>query len=148
MHDTIKIREGFKEMDFPMIHDFISQSYWSKNISAETLRKALQHSLCFGAFLTKEPQNQVGFGRVITDMATFAYLADVFVLESYRKRGIATYLLKTIFSHQDLQNVRRFLLATKDAHPLYRQLGFTPLENPERMMSIHTQDLYTQQNSL
>lgn len=95
------------------------------------VEKAIENSLAFGIFLGQE---QVGFGRVITDKATFAYLADVYVLEAHRGKGLSKRLLEAILAHEELQGVRRFLLATQDAHGLYARFGFKQLANPSRMM--------------
>ena len=121
-------------LDLNIMYDFLSKSYWANGVTREIVEKSLRHSLCFGAF---EGENQVGFARVITDFATFAYLADVFVLEPYRGRGICSLLLEAIFSHPELQSLRRWLLATRDAHGLYAKFGFVPLKAPERFMEIH-----------
>jgi GNAT superfamily N-acetyltransferase len=95
------------------------------------VERAIQHSLCFGVF---HGGNQVGFARVVTDRATFAYLADVYILEAHRGRGLSRRLMQAVLGHPDLQGLRRFLLATMDAHGLYAQFGFKPLANPSRMM--------------
>lgn len=120
-------------LDLGAIHAFLTQSYWSPGVSIATVRRALEHSLCFGLF---HGQEQVGFARVITDKATFAYLADVYILEPHRGKGLSKWLLEVIRGHSDLQGLRRFMLATRDAHDLYRQFGFKELANPSRMMEI------------
>lgn len=121
-------------LDIDAIHDFLSnRSYWSKGISRERVEKAMQNALCFGVF---EDKNQVGYARVITDYATFGYVADVFILENHRGKGLSKALMKTITEHPELQNLRRLLLATADAHGLYAQYGFNLLEKPERWMEI------------
>ncbi len=127
------------DMDMTVIHGFLSQSYWAKGIPQATLQKALENSLCFGLF---DGEQQVGFARMVTDKATFAYLADVFVLESHRGHGGAKTLMTAIMDHADLQGLRRMLLATRDAHSLYRQFGFTDLARPEIMMELHRPDIY------
>lgn len=130
-------REGFTistdpdRLDRPLIHEFLSASYWAKGIPRETVDRSIEGALCFGLY---EADRQVGFARVITDRSTFAYLADVFVLESHRGRGLAAWLMETILGHPDLQGLRRWMLLTRDAHPLYRKGGFTELARPERVM--------------
>ena len=126
-------------IDLPAVHQFLAVSYWAKGIPLAILRRALEHSLCFGIY---EGARQVGFARAITDCATFAYVADVFVIEAYRGRGLAKWLMECIKGHPDLQRLRRWALITRDAHGLYRQCGFTPLSNPQGWMEIHHPDVY------
>lgn len=128
-----------KRLDLDAIHAYLTRSYWAKGISKELVSKALQNSLCFGLY---EGSVQIGFARVITDRATFAYLSDVYVLEAYRGRGLGKWLMGVIVAHPDLQGLRRFSLGTRDAHGLYRQFGFTPLAHPERHMEIFQRGLY------
>jgi GNAT superfamily N-acetyltransferase len=128
-----------EKFDIDCIHGFLSTSYWAEGIPRETVQRSIEGSLCFGIF---EGESQVGFARMITDGATFAYLADVFVIESYRGRGLSKWLMEVILQHQGLQGLRRMILATRDAHGLYSQFGFTPLNNPERWMQIHKPDVY------
>jgi len=121
-------------LDFDMMFNYLSkESYWNKGIPAEVLRKALDNAMCFGVYHDKK---QIGFAKVVTDKATFAYLADVFVLEQYRGLGLSKWLVQTIKAHPDLQTLRRWMLATADAHGLYAQFGFEPINNPERWMQI------------
>jgi GNAT superfamily N-acetyltransferase len=120
-------------MDLEAIHAFLTESYWSPGIPIASVERAMANSLCFGLF---HRQSQVGLARVITDKATFAYLADVYVLEPHRGLGLSKWLLQVIQAHPDLQGLRRFMLATSDAHGLYRQFGFESLANPSRMMEI------------
>jgi GNAT superfamily N-acetyltransferase len=127
------------KMDIPVIHRYITRSYWAEGIPFETVAKAVEGSLCFGVF---HGDKQVGIARVITDAATFAYLCDVFIDESYRGRGLAKWLMETILQHESLQGLRRIALTTKDAHGLYSQYGFTPLPIPERWMMIQDADIY------
>lgn len=127
-------------MDIGVIHDYISRSYWAENIPLRTMTKAIDNSLCFGAFT--EQGAQVGFARLVTDYATFAYLADVFVLEQHRGKGISKWLMKTIIQHPDVQGLRRIALATSDAHKLYEQFGFEPLASPNLFMELHQPDIY------
>ena len=130
-------------MDINLIHEFLRSSYWAKDIPRAVVEKSLQHSLCFGAFCDGR---QVGFARVISDFATFAYLADVFVVPVHRRRGVSKLLLRAILEHPELQGLRRFLLATDDAHGLYAQFGFQPLANPEHYMTIHNPDVNRKKN--
>ncbi|MCZ4279842.1 GNAT family N-acetyltransferase [Kiloniella laminariae] len=127
-----RINSDLDQMDLDVIHGFISQSYWAKGIPRDLLERALGNSLCFGLF--DGGNNQIGFARMITDRATFAYLADVFVLESHRGRGLGKLLMQAIVDHPELQGLRRMMLATRDAHDLYAQYGFTPIPNPEILM--------------
>jgi len=120
-------------IDFDAVYGFLTSSYWATNIPRETMARAIAGSLCFSLF---KDNDQIGFARVITDHATFAYLGDVFVLEAYRGRGLGTWLMKAVFDHPDLQGLRRFMLVTRDAHGLYRQFGFTEPRQPEWLMEI------------
>jgi GNAT superfamily N-acetyltransferase len=126
-------------LDVPLIHEFLTASYWSPGIPIDVVERGIRHSLCFGVYRQRE---QVGFARVITDQATFAYLADVFILESHRGRGLSKRLMTAICDHPALQGLRRFMLATRDAHGLYEQFGFTPLANPSRIMERFRPDVY------
>ena len=128
-----------EKLDIDLIHSFLNRTYWAEGISKEIIRRSIEGSLCFGVF---ENDKQVGFARMITDKATFAYLADVFIIEEYRGRGLSKWLMEVIMSHPDLQGLRRMILATKDAHGLYKQFGFTPLINVDRWMHILDQDVY------
>ncbi|MEO5793609.1 MAG: GNAT family N-acetyltransferase [Rhodoferax sp.] len=120
-------------LDMVAIHAYLTRSYWSPGIAFERVQRAAANSLCFGLFHGVE---QVGFARVVTDKTTFAYLADVYVLEAHRGQGLSKWLVQTVLAHPELQGLRRFLLATADAHGLYAQFGFQPLAKPERMMQI------------
>jgi GNAT superfamily N-acetyltransferase len=121
------------------VHAFLTRSYWAQGVPREVVLRSVRHSLCFGAY---HGGRQVAFARVITDRATFAYLADVFVVESHRGRGIARRLMSVIRAHPDLQGLRRWSLATRDAHGLYRQFGFTALASPGLWMELHDPDVY------
>jgi len=126
-------------LDVELVHHFLSQeSYWSKGIPKETVIKSIEHTaLCFGVFkgeVDLEASQQVGFARVVSDLTTFAYLSDVFILPEYRKLGLSKWLMDIISSHQELKDVRRFMLATNDAHSLYKKFGFEEISNPERLM--------------
>ena len=119
-------------LDIQTIHDFISNhSYWGQGRAVEVVQRALDHSLNFGLYLGKQ---QVGFARVVTDYATFAWVADVFILPEHRGRGLSKWLMEIILAHPQLQGFRRWVLATKDAHSLYGRFGFIPLHRPERWM--------------
>lgn len=140
MIDGYRISSDSSEMNIDSIHDFISQSYWAKGIPIETLSKAIKHSLCFGIF--DRDNNQVGFARMVTDYATYAYLADVYVKDGHRGKGLSKWLMTEISSHPELQGLRRITLATRDAHDLYAQFGFTPLAKPEIFMERLNQSVY------
>jgi GNAT superfamily N-acetyltransferase len=119
-------------LDIPLIHNFLSnQSYWAQGRKIDTVRRALENSLNFGLYKDNE---QIGYARVVTDFATFAWVADVFVLEAHRRQGLSKWLMESILSHPELQHFRRWVLATKDAHELYRKFGFRELKRPERWM--------------
>jgi GNAT superfamily N-acetyltransferase len=119
-------------LNIGLIHNFLSHtSYWATGRSLETVQRSIEHSLSFGVFKHGE---QVGFARVVTDYATFAWLADVFILDEHRGKGLGEWLSEVIVSHPDLQGFRRWVLATKDAHELYRRVGFRELHRPERWM--------------
>lgn len=126
-------------MDAAVIHGFLARSYWARDIPLAIVKKAIEHSLCFGVF---EGNSQVGFARVITDYATFAYLGDVFVLEEYRGRGLSKWLMERIMAHPDLQGLRRWNLATRDAHSLYARHGFAALAQPQSYMEITDMAVY------
>jgi len=121
-----------ERLDLALIHDFISnQSYWGQGRTLKTVQRSLDHSLNFGVF---HNGRQVGFARVVTDFATFAWVADVFIADKHRGQGLSKWLMETILSHSDLQGFRRWVLATKDAQELYRRFGFRELKRPERWM--------------
>src|SRR6187200_3492376 len=139
------IKDGFtistekEKLDIDVIHSFLNSTYWAEGISKETIRRSIEGSLCFGVF---ENNRQVGFARMITDKATFAYLADVFIIEEYRDLGLSKWLMEVIMSYPDLQGLRRMMLATRDAHELYKKFGFTQLNHVDRWMHIHYPDVY------
>lgn len=137
--DDFTISTEKERLDRGAIHEFLSNSYWAKGIPRELVDRSIRNSLCFGLY---EGDALIGFARVITDKATFGYLSDVFVLESHRGRGLATWFIEVVFSHPDLQNLRRWMLATADAHGLYRKVGFTELAKPERIMEKILPDPY------
>ena len=119
-------------IDVAAVHAFLTRSYWSPGIARETVERAIAHSLCFS--LLAPDGSQAGFARAITDRATYAYLADVYVAEAHRGRGLGTWLVQTIVEHPDLQGLRRWALATADAHGLYARFGFGPPVRPELHM--------------
>jgi GNAT superfamily N-acetyltransferase len=116
-----------ERLDLGTVHGFLTNSYWARGVSSDVIQRSVENSLCFGLYRRGE---QVGFARVITDRATFAYLADVFVLEGHRGRGLGRWLMEVVLTHPDLQGLRRWMLATADAHGLYRGYGFRELGNP------------------
>ncbi|MES0870532.1 GNAT family N-acetyltransferase [Pseudovibrio sp. SCP19] len=137
----IEISTDKSKLQLNKIYQFLSEeAYWSKGLPRKTFDKAIPNSICFGVYL--ENGEQVAFARVVTDQATFAYLADVFVTPAQRGKGISKKLMKAIDAHPDLQGLRRFMLATADAHELYKQFGFTSLSTPDRMMERHNKTVY------
>jgi len=132
-----------EKLDIPFIHAFLSRSYWAENIPFETVQKSIEGSVCFGLY---EGNKQIGFARVITDLATFGYLADVFIDENYRGRGLSKWLVEIIMDYPELQGFRSWQLATKDAHGLYARFGFTIPDNPERIMRKVVPDIYKTNN--
>ena len=128
-------------LDLTLIHSFLSHSYWAEGIPFETVERSIEHSLCFGIYDGSEAQ--IGFARVVSDFATIAYLGDVFVLESHRGQGLGKWMMECIVQHPALQNLRRWILLTRDAHELYGKFGFTPVKAPERYMELHRPDVYT-----
>ncbi len=146
METLTVFKEGFcistdpTKLDLQAIHHFLStESYWSKNIPFERVKNAAAHSLNFGLYYQDK---QIGYARIITDYTSIAYLGDVYVLEEFRGRGLSKWLMQTIKTHPQLQGLRRWILATKDAHGLYRQFGFTPMASPERWMELHNKNVY------
>ncbi|WP_088331484.1 GNAT family N-acetyltransferase [Lacimicrobium sp. SS2-24] len=131
-----------KNLNFETIYGFISQSYWAKGIPRATMQKAIENSLVFGVYT--DAGEQVGFARVTTDKATFAYLADVFVMDSHRGLGLGRLLMNSIVEHPDMQGLRRFMLATRDAHGLYAKYGFEPVGESPSLMQICIPDIYSQ----
>jgi GNAT superfamily N-acetyltransferase len=140
MIDGYRVSSDKSEMDIESIHNFISHSYWASGIPLKTLKKAISNSLCFGVF--SRQGLQVGFARMITDSATYAYLADVYVLEEHRGKGLSKWLMQEIMDHPDMQNLRRMTLATSDAHKLYKKYGFSELANPEIFMENWNPEVY------
>lgn len=128
-----------KKLDAEAIHAFLTTAYWSLNIPLTVVKKALANSLCFGLY---HDGKQVGLSRVVTDYATYAYLCDVYVLEAHRGKGLGHWMVECIMTHPELQNLRRFTLATRDAHGVYAAFGFTALKAPDRMMERHDPEVY------
>jgi len=125
--------------DLDVVHRYLTRSYWAEGIPRAVVERSIAGSLCFGLL---DGEAQVGFARVISDRATFAYLADVFVLESHRGQGLGVWLMECVMAHPDLQGLRRWSLVTRDAHDLYRRHGFTELQSPDRWMEKHDPDVY------
>ncbi|WP_299494311.1 GNAT family N-acetyltransferase [uncultured Shewanella sp.] len=136
-----RISTQFSEMDLSVIHEYIASSYWAENIPQATMQKAMENSLCFGVFTVLG--EQIGFARMVTDRATFAYLADVFILENHRGKGLSKWLMQHILDHPQLQGLRRMALATRDAHGLYKQFGFHSLKSPDTFMELHQPNVYS-----
>ena len=137
---TLRISTNRDELDLALIHDFLSrEAYWSQGIPLAIVQRAIENSLCFGGYLDGK---QVAFARVVSDYATFAYLADVFVIESCRGLGYAKALVGAVMDEPRLQGLRRIMLMTRDAHPLYAGFGFTSLSKPGNAMEINRPDIY------
>lgn len=131
-------------LDRHTVLEFLRGSYWAAGIPGEIVDRSIENALCFGVY---DGARQVAFARVISDFATFAYLADVFVLGSYRRRGIATWLMEVVRDHPYLRGLRRWMLVTRDAHGLYRKFGFAPLAHPDRVMEISVPNAYTREGA-
>ena len=133
-HGEYVISADPARLDLGVIHSFLTESYWAKGVTEDTVARSVENSICFGAYKNGK---QVGFARAVTDRATFAFLADVFVIESERGNGLGKMLVEAALNHPQLRSLRRWLLATDDAHGLYERSGFVPLRKPERWMEIH-----------
>jgi GNAT superfamily N-acetyltransferase len=141
-------------LDLDVIHNFLTNCYWARGVPRDVVARSMGNALCFGIYdggdsvpyLAKEARHgaptQVGFARVISDFATIAYVGDVFVLESHRGRGLGKWLMECIMQHPALQNLRRWILTTRDAHGLYAQVGFAAVKSPERYMERHDPNVY------
>lgn len=127
-------------LDLDVIHNFLTNCYWAQGVPREVVARSIEHALCFGVY--DGGGAQVGFARVISDFATVAYVGDVFVLESHRGRGLGKWLMQCIVQHPALQNLRRWILTTRDAHGLYAEVGFTAVKFPERYMERHNPKVY------
>lgn len=143
---SYRVTDNKDEMDIDAIHDYLSGSYWAENIPKSVLIKAIENSLCFAVLAVdvNSKDKQVGFARLITDSATFAYLADVYILEEYRGKGLSKQMMQKIIEHPQLQGLRRMMLATRDAHGLYEQYGFAALTDQKMFMQLWAPDVYTQ----
>jgi GNAT superfamily N-acetyltransferase len=142
-NDEYLITDDSSQLDVPFIHNYLAnESYWAKNIPLAIVEKSIANSLCFGLY---HKQPQIGFARLVTDKATFAYLADVFIVPEYRGKGLSRQLIAAIHAHPELKTLRRWMLATRDAHGLYKKLGWTSLAEPDRFMQKHNPDVYQQQ---
>jgi GNAT superfamily N-acetyltransferase len=138
--DDYEISTDPRRLDVSVIHKFLAEdSYWSPGIPRSTVERAIANSLCFGVY---HRAAQVGFARVVTDRSTFALLADVFILEAHRGKGLSKELMRRVVEHEDLQGLRRFLLLTSDAHGLYSQFGFKEIGSPARFMEVLRPDIY------
>jgi GNAT superfamily N-acetyltransferase len=139
-NEEFTISTDRERLQIDVIHGFLSEeSYWAKERTLEQTVKAIENSLCYGVYCGEK---QIGFARVVTDYATFAYVGDVFILDAYRGRGLSKWLMETIVSHPELQSLRRWVLATKDAHALYEKYGFAELRFPERWMEKTAPNAY------
>ena len=148
-----RVSNDQNEMDIDLIHSFLSACYWSAGIPRPVLVNAMRNSLCFALLLendesakkaipaTEKPQT-IGFARMVTDKATFAYLADVFIVNEFRNKGYSQILLDAIFAHADIQGLRRIMLATRDAHGLYEKYNFSEIPDPSILMQIHSPNIY------
>jgi GNAT superfamily N-acetyltransferase len=139
VRDRFTVSSDPKRVDLALVSTFLASTYWAQGIPASTVQKSLDGSMCFSLLVG---ERQIGFARVITDRATIAYLADVFVLPEYRAQGLGTWLVDCVLKHPELEGLRRWVLVTKDAHELYRKFGFRPLARPEGFMEIHNPDAY------
>ena len=128
-----------QRLDVDAVHAFLSRSFWAEGISRELVARSMANSLCFGLF---DDTRQIGLARVVTDRATYAYLCDVYVLESHRGRGLGKWLIEVVMAHADLQGLRRFQLVTRDAHALYGRHGFAAPSHPDRHMEIFRDGIY------
>ena len=137
-HGEFLVTTDPARLDLEVIHSFLVRSYWAEGVPRETVARSIANSLCFGVYHGEE---QVGFARIITDYATFAYLADVFILESHRGKGLSKFLMECVVNYPHLQGLRRWMLATLDAHGLYAQYGFEPA-TPGRFMQRYNPDIY------
>jgi GNAT superfamily N-acetyltransferase len=136
---SFSISTDVRRVDLDMVHGFLKEAYWSVGIPREIVARAFEHSLVFGLY---HHDRQIGFARVVTDRATFAYVCDVFVLPEYRGKGLGRWLVESVMSYHRLQGLRRWVLVTRDAHGLYQRVGFRPLVYPERYMERADPDVY------
>jgi len=129
--DDVIISDDKTKLDIELIHNFLSTSYWAEGRTIEAVKKSIEHSICFGVY---KEDNQIGFARIVTDYTVIAYLMDVFILEEYRGKGFSKLLLTRIFEDDRFKRIKKWMLATKDAHSLYAQFGFSGIKNPDRLM--------------
>jgi GNAT superfamily N-acetyltransferase len=141
--DSFTITTDPGRIDLDAVHHALAHSYWSEAVPRRIVRNAIEHSLCFSLF---DGTKQIGFARVVTDRATFGYLCDVYILDAYQRRRLGHWLMETVMSHPDLQELRRFNLVTRDAHHLYADFGFVPLAAPERHMEKVRPGMYVGMN--
>ena len=139
---TYEISSDITRLNVDAIHAFLTKTYWSPGIPFTTVERAVRNSVCVGAYAGEE---QVGFARMVTDSATFAYLADVYVLEEHRGNGLSRRMMEAIMQLPELQGLRRLMLVTRDAHGLYEKFGFKPLAAPARFMELHNPNAYEPQ---
>jgi len=138
--ENFKISTDKSRLQLSVIHEFLThESYWAKDRTLQQLRIAIENSICFGVYAD---ERQIGFARVVSDKATFAYLGDVFILEEFRGRGLSKWLMQVVVEHPELQGLRRWVLATLDAHGLYEQFEFSGLRHPERWMEKSAPNAY------
>ena len=142
MNDQAFLEKGYiistdkNLIDFDVVYHYLAdESYWAKGLTEERQKRAIENSMCF---VINKQDKLAGFARVVTDRATFAYICDVFILEGHRRLGLSKWLMQTMKEHPELQGIRRWSLATSDAHDLYRQFGFVPLSKPDNWMEIFT----------
>jgi GNAT superfamily N-acetyltransferase len=139
-NNEYEISDDLSRLNVSFIHNYLAnESYWAKNIPHQIVEKSIKNSLSFGLYCNKE---QIGFARLVTDKATFAYLADVFIIPAFRGKGLSKWLMQTIHNHPELQSLRRWMLGTRDAHDLYKKFGWTSLQEPERFMQKHNPNVY------
>ena len=141
-HGEYLISSDPKRLDLRFVHNWLAtESYWCRGIPFEVVQRLVDHSLCFGVY--HESGEQVGFGRVVTDYTTFAWLTDIFIIETHRGLGLSVILMEVIMDHPELQILRRWLLGTDFAHGLYRKFGFEDLDDPQNFLTLHRSNMYT-----
>jgi N-acetylglutamate synthase-like GNAT family acetyltransferase len=143
-HGEYLVSTDKRRLDMDVVYGFLSKSYWAKGIPREVVELSIEHSLPFGVY---KGEQQVGFARVITDYATFGYIGDVFILEAYRGQGLSKLMMQAVVQHSALQGLRRWMLLTRDAHGLYKKIGFTEPKAPERYMERVLSDVYQNEKS-
>jgi len=131
MMEEIIISDDKSKLDVVLIHKFLTTSYWAKGRTIDEVKNSIEHAICFGVY---KDGKQIGFARILTDYTVIAYLMDVFILEEFRGKGFSKLLLKRIFDDDKFKRVKKWMLATKDAHSLYAQFGFGEIKNPDRLM--------------